>query len=31
MVKEVDVVIVAYDSIYVKTHDGGRNGDQNDK
>jgi hypothetical protein len=31
MVKEVDVAIVSYDSIYVKTHEGGRNGDQNDE
>ena len=31
MVKEVDVTIVVYESIYVKTHEGDRNGDQNDE
>jgi hypothetical protein len=31
LVKEVDVSIFAYASIYVKTHEGGRSGDQNDE
>ena len=30
MVKEVDVAIISYESFYVKTHEGGRNGDQKD-
>jgi hypothetical protein len=31
MVKEVDVAMLLMISIYVKTHEGGRNGDQNDE